>query len=142
MSETTLPPLKKKPISGPGLTVPGVVILQFLVIFLFEALEFQFTKVGLFTGIAILISIAGGFYLGRKGTSLAIAVNPPIAFFISTIILMVTIGGVGLHLSKIGLDLVTSLSGVAPFLICGAVISWLIHFAFQIRDRGARKAAS
>ena len=30
------------PIKGPGLTKPGVVILQFLVIFLFEAIEILF----------------------------------------------------------------------------------------------------
>jgi len=134
--------LPKKPISGPGLTVPGVVILQFLIIFLFEAIEFAFTKVGLFTGIAILLSIGAGLYLGRVGTSLAVAVNPPLAFFFSTILLMVTIGGVGLHVTKIGLDLVTSLSGVAPYLITGAVISWVAHFTISMRNRPANKAES
>ena len=133
--------LPKKPLAGPGLTVPGVVILQFLIIFLFEAFEFAFTKVGLFTGIAILISIGGGLYLGRTGTSLAIAVNPPLAFFFSTILLMVTIGGVGLHVTKIGLDLVTSLSGVAPYLITGAVIAWIAHFTLSLRNRPSRLRA-
>ncbi len=133
--------LPKKPLTGPGLTVPGVVILQFLIIFLFEAFEFAFTKVGLFTGIAILISIGGGLYLGRTGTSLAIAVNPPLAFFFSTILLMVTIGGVGLHVTKIGLDLVTSLSGVAPYLITGAVIAWIAHFTLAVRNRPSRLRA-
>ena len=134
--------LPKKPIAGPGLTVPGVVILQFLVIFLFEAIEFSFTKVGLLTGIAILLAIGGGLYLGRTGTSLAVAVNPPLAFFFSTILLMVTIGGVGLHVTKIGLDLVTSLSGVAPYLITGAVIAWIAHFTLSIRNRPSEKLAS
>jgi hypothetical protein len=130
--------LPKKPIAGPGLTVPGVVILQFLIIFLFEAFEFSFTKVGLFTGIAILVAIGGGLYLGRTGTSLAVAVNPPLAFFFSTILLMVTIGGVGLHVTKIGLDLVTSLSAVAPYLITGAAFAWIAHFTLSLRNRPSR----
>ena len=44
----------KSPISGPGLKAPGVVILQFLLILLVEAVEYSLTKVGLFTGISIL----------------------------------------------------------------------------------------
>ena len=119
----------KLAVKGPGLKVPGVVILQFLFIFIFEALEYTFTKVGFFTGLAILVSFLGGLYLGRPGTSFTNAVNPPIAFLISTLIIMATIGGTGFSPGKIGLELITTLSAVAPWLITGAVIAWAAHFA-------------
>ena len=80
---TTLDSVRSKAVKGPGLKVPGVVILQFLLIFIFEALEYTFTKVGFFTGLAIFVSFLGGLYLGRPGTSYTNAVNPPISFLIS-----------------------------------------------------------
>ena len=141
MSTTNFPKVAKvaKPIQGPGLKVQGVVILQFLLIFIVEAFEFQFTKVGRITGIAIWIAFFGALYLGRRGTSFAAVVNPPIAFFFSTIILMITIGGVGLHVTKIGLDLVTSLSGASFYLISGAALGWAIHFFKAYKEKRENK---
>ena len=121
--------VRSKAVKGPGLKVPGVVVLQFLLIFIFEILEYSFTKVGFFTGLAILTSFLGGLYLGRPGTSFTNAVNPPIALLISTLIIMATVGGIGFSPSKVGLELITSLSSVAPWLIVGAVIAWAAHFA-------------
>lgn len=138
---TTLPKVAK-PIHGPGLTVPGVVLLQFVLIFLVEAFEYQFTKVGRITGIALWIAFFGALFLGRKGTSFAAVVNPPISFFFSTIILMISIGGVGLHVSKIGLDLVTSLSGVSFYLITGAALGWAIHFFKAFREKNEAELLS
>jgi hypothetical protein len=123
--------VRSKAVKGPGLKVPGIVILQFLLIFIFEAFEYTFTKVGFFTGLAILVSFLGGLYLGRPGTSFTNAVNPPIAFLISTLLIMATIGGTGFSPGKIGLELITTLSSVAPWLITGAVISWAAHFALM-----------
>jgi hypothetical protein len=127
----TMDAVRSKAVKGPGLKVPGVVVLQFLLIFIFEILEYSFTKVGFFTGLAILISFLGGLYLGRPGTSFTNAVNPPIALLISTLIIMATVGGIGFSPSKVGLELITSLSSVAPWLIIGAVIAWAAHFALQ-----------
>ena len=121
--------VRSKAVKGPGLKVPGIIVLQFLLIFAFEAFEYRFTKVGFFTGLAIILSFLGGLYLGRPGTSYTNAVNPPIAFLISTLLIMATIGGTGFSPSKIGLDLITILSSVAPWLITGAIIAWLSHFA-------------
>ena len=126
-----LDPVRSKAVKGPGLKVPGIILLQFLLILSAEAFEYAFTKVGLLTGIAILISFLGGLYLGRPGTSFTNAVNPPIAFLFSTLIVIGTIGGTGFSPSKIGLDLISLLSSVAPWLISGAVISWAAHFAFM-----------
>ena len=113
-----------KPIKGAGLTSAGVVVLQFLLILLAETLEYSLGKVGAITGISLIIAVAGGIYLGRPGTSFAAAVNPPIALFISTIILIATIGGAGLHAAKFGLDLVTSLGAAAPYLAIATVGGW------------------
>ena len=117
-----------KPIPGPGLTNPGVVILQFLFILLIETIEYSFTKVGMVTGIAIVLALFGGIYLGREGTSFAAVVNPPIAFFISTILLIATVGGAGVHVARFGLDLVTTLGAGAPYLAFCALVGWAYHF--------------
>ncbi len=127
--------LPAKPIKGPGLTTPGVVILQFLFIFLIQAFELQFLSdandpvTGILTGLAIVIAFGGGLYLGRPGTAYASAVNPPIAFLISTVFLLITIGGTGLHPTSFGPAIVKSLAKEAPFLIIGAIIGWGGYFA-------------
>ncbi len=127
--------LPAKPIKGPGLTTPGVVILQFLFIFLIQAFELQFLSdandpvTGILTGLAIVIAFGGGLYLGRTGTAYASAVNPPIAFLISTVFLLITIGGTGLHPTSFGPAIVKSLAKEAPFLIVGAIIGWGGYFA-------------
>ena len=120
----TMDAVRSKAVKGPGLKVPGVIVLQFLLIFIFEILEYSFTKVGFFTGLAILISFLGGLYLGRPGTSFTNAVNPPIAFAVAIFFLMPTVGGSSLRISRIGVDLVTGLASVAPFLITGALLGW------------------
>lgn len=127
MSSVNIPVTAKrpaKPIKGPGLTVPGIVILQGLLILIAETLEYAIGKIGAITGIALLLAIGGGIYLGRKGSEFANAVNPPLAFLFSTILVLCTLGGVGLHLARLGLDLVTALAGVAPYLLIGALLSW------------------
>ncbi|MGI9131531.1 MAG: hypothetical protein ACR2IU_02630 [Candidatus Nanopelagicaceae bacterium] len=127
----TMDAVRSKAVKGPGLKVPGVIVLQFLLIFIFEILEYSFTKVGFFTGLAILFSFLGGLYLGRPGTSFTNAVNPPIAFLVSTLLIMATVGGIGFSPAKVGLEVITTLSSVAPWMITGAVIAWAAHFALM-----------
>ena len=131
LSSRTLP----KPIKGASLTSAGVVVLQFLLILLAETLEYSLGKVGAITGISLIIAVAGGIYLGRPGTSFAAAVNPPIALFISTIILIATIGGAGLHAAKFGLDLVTSLGAAAPYLAIATVGGWGWYLFHQLQAK-------
>jgi len=128
-----LPP---KPIKGAGLTVPGVVILQSLTIFIFEVLDILINKqigitpaAAIITGLGLLLAYFIGFYLGRPGTSLATAVNPPIAFFLSTIIVLPLVGHTGLHISLFGTALIKSLAKMAPYLLIGSLFSWGVHFA-------------
>ncbi len=116
---------KSKAIKGPGLKPAGIVVLQFLAIFFFESIEYAITKVGFFTGVIMIAVTIGGLILGRKGTALTNAINPPLAFFFSTIFIMSIFGGAGLHPTRIGLDLVTSMASVAPFLIISALIGWV-----------------
>ena len=116
---------KSKAVKGPGLKPAGIVILQFLAIFIFESIEYGISKVGLFTGLVLIASTIAGLILGRPGTALTNAINPPLAFFFSTIFIMSIFGGAGLHPNRIGLELVTSMASVAPFLITSAVIGWI-----------------
>ena len=117
-----------KPIKGAGLTNAGVVLLQFLLILLLETVEYSVGKVGIITGLALIGAVAGGFYLGRPGTTFAAVVNPPIAFFLTTVILIATIGGAGLHVAKFGLDLVTTLGGAAPYLVIATLGGWSYYY--------------
>ena len=116
---------KPKAVKGPGLKPAGIIILQFLAIFIFESIEYAITKVGLFTGLVLIATTIAGLILGRPGTALTNAINPPLAFFFSTVFIMSIFGGAGLHPNRIGLELVTSMASVAPFLITSAVIGWL-----------------
>ena len=130
--------LPAKPIKGPGLTAPGIVILQTIFVLLIETFEYAIGKIGTITGLALLISIGGGIYLGRKGTEYVNAVNPPLAFLFSTILILCTLGGVGLHPARLGLDLITTLAAVAPYLLVGAAISWG-HYFMKVRSIPARR---
>jgi hypothetical protein len=117
------------PIKGPGLTKPGVIILQFLVIFFFEAIEILFrNSLGIITCIAIWIAFFGAIYLGRPGTAYVTAVAPPVSLLISSIILMPTLGDGTFAPTKLLIDLVAGLAAVSFYLLSGAAIAWFIWF--------------
>lgn len=124
-----------KTIQGPGLTKPGVAILQSLFIALIMTIEITFRgNVGVMTGVALWIAFAGGIYLGRTGTIFTSVVTPPIAFAIMIITLLPTVGGSTLRISRFALDLVSGLAGIAPFLVTGALVGWVIYFAREKRS--------
>ena len=52
----------------------------------------------------------------------------------STIFILATIGGAGFHPAKIGLEFISALSGVAPYMIFGAAFAWIAHFAISKRE--------
>jgi hypothetical protein len=117
------------PIKGPGLTKPGVVILQFLVIFLFQAVEILFrNSLGIITCLAIWIAFFGAIYLGRAGTAYVTAVAPPVSLLISSIILMPTLGGGSFAPTELLIDLVAGLASVSFYLLTGAAVAWFIWF--------------
>ena len=130
--ELPQPPFKS-PVKGAGLTKPGVVILQFLFISLVALIEIFFrSNVGFLTGIAIWIAYYFAIIYGRAGTTYAAVVNPPIAFAIATLLLLPSVGGISLSVSRIGVDLVSGLASVAPFLISGSLFGWWFYF----KERG------
>jgi hypothetical protein len=117
------------PIKGPGLTKPGVIILQFLVIFLFQAVELLFrSSLGIITALAIWIAFFGAIYLGRSGTLYVAAVAPPISLLISSFLLMPTVGGGSFAPTKFLIDLVSGLASVSFYLLSGAAITWFLWF--------------
>ena len=117
------------PLKGPGLTKPGVVILQFLLIFLFEAVEILFrNSLGIITCLAIWIAFFGAIYLGRAGTAYVTAVAPPVSLLISSIILMPTLGGGSFAPTELLIDLVAGLASVSFYLLTGAAVAWFIWF--------------
>ena len=133
-SELPQPPVKN-PIKGAGLTKPGVAILQFLLIAFVASVEIFFrANVGFLTGIAICISYYGGLIYGRPGTTFVAVVNPPIAFALATLLLLPTVGGFSLSVTRLGIDLVTGLASVAPFLIAGALFGWWFYFKERKRS--------
>ncbi len=117
------------PIKGPGLTKPGVIILQFLVIFVFQAVELLFrSSLGIITALAIWIAFFGAIYLGRSGTLYVAAVAPPISLLISSFLLMPTVGGGSFAPTKFLIDLVSGLASVSFYLLSGAAITWFLWF--------------
>jgi hypothetical protein len=127
-SDLPQPPFKS-PVKGAGITKPGVVILQFTLIFLVATIEIFFrSNVGAITGFAIWIAYYGALIYGRTGTTYVAVVNPPIAFALAALILLPTVGGLSLSLTRMGIDLVTGLASVAPFLISASIFGWWFYF--------------
>ena len=125
------PPIKN-PIKGAGLTKPGIVILQFLLIAFVSVIEIFFrSNVGFLTGFAIWASYYGALIYGRPGTAYVAVVNPPLAFGAAAIILLPTVGGFSLSITRFGIDLVSGLASVAPFLLTGALFGWWYYFKEQ-----------
>ena len=117
------------PIKGPGLTKPGVIILQFVLIFIFQAIEIIFrSSLGIITALAIWLAFFGAIYLGRVGTLYVSAVSPPISLLISSLILMPTVGGGSFSPTKLLLDLVSGLAAISLYLLSGAAITWFLYF--------------
>jgi len=131
----------KNPIQGPGLTAPGVVILQFLFIAFIGMIEIFFRNgVGVITGVAIWLAYFGGIKLGRPGTLYPAVVNPPIAFAAAMILLMPTIGSASLKPTRLAVELFAALASEATFLITGAAVAWVIYLTKKKQGSLTRSA--
>lgn len=131
----------KNPIQGPGLTAPGVVILQFLFITFIAMIEILFRNgVGVITGVAIWFAYFGGIKLGRPGTLYPAVVNPPIAFAAAMIVLMPTIGSASLKPTRLAVELFAALASEATFLITGAAVAWVIYLTKKKQGSLTRSA--
>jgi len=117
------------PINSPIKGQAGIVILQFLLIFFFMAVELIFRhSLGIITCLAIWIAFFGGIYLGRKGTAYVTAVSPPVSLLISAFLLMPTIGGSSFAPTKFLIDLVSGLASVSFYLLTGAAVAWFVWY--------------
>jgi len=130
------------PIKGPGLTKAGVVILQFLLIFFFMAVELIFRhSLGIITCLAIWIAFFGGIYLGRRGTAYVTAVAPPVSLLISSFLLMPTLGGGSFAPTKFLIDLVSGLAAVSFYLLTGAAVAWFVWYKNE-KNKGRSSLSS
>ena len=131
----------KNPIQGPGLTAPGVVILQFIFITFIAMIEIFFRNgVGVITGVAIWLAYFGGIKLGRPGTLYPAVVNPPIAFAAAMFVLMPTIGSASLKPTRLAVELFAALASEATFLITGAAVAWVIYLTKKKQGSLTRSA--
>lgn len=121
-------------IQGPGLKKEGVVVIQSLLIAFFSFIEYKLRGgVGSVTGIVICLSVFGAIKYGRQGVRYAAAVTPPIAF--AATMLLANLLTSGLHISRLGIDFISSLASVAPFLIISALYGWFMYFNEKAKSR-------
>ena len=122
--------------STTGLTKPGVVVIQTLLIGLSVVVELVFRHgVGVITGIAICVAVFGTIRFARQGTAYVAAATSPLAFALVTFITILLQDG--LHPSRVGVDFIASLASVAPYLLISASYGW-INF-FRSRSPQARR---
>ena len=113
--------------SNKGLTKPGVVVLQSFFIGLVSTIEIVFRHgVGVYTGVMICLAVLGTTRFGRSGTEYVSAATAPLAF--ATVTFLVTAVTDSFHVSRLGVDFVSSLASVAPYLIVAALYGWFSYF--------------
>lgn len=114
-------------ISKKGLTKAGVVVLQTFFIGLFSIIEIVFRHgIGVFTGVMICVAVFGTIRFGRSGTEYVSAATAPLAFAVVTFITTALVDG--FHVSKVGVDFVSSLASAAPYLLVTAAYGWFSYF--------------
>jgi hypothetical protein len=134
MSKSVQPKIK---ISGPGLKKEGVVVLQSLFIAFFTGIELLFRSgAGVISGFILALVLFGGIRFGRKGTTYVAVVTPPLAF--AATVLLFQILSVGLSPSRLGLEFIASLAGIAPFLMASALYGWYIYLNQKAKLRGPK----
>lgn len=123
-------------ISKQGLTKAGVVVLQSFFIGLLAFMEVTLRHgIGVFTGIMICIAVFGTIRFGRSGTEYVAAATAPLAFAVAT--LLATALTDGPHVSKVGVDFVSSLASAAPYLLVAVAYGWFCYFRAR-RSRPTR----
>jgi hypothetical protein len=138
MSTTTV---KKPSLSGPGLKKEGVIFFQTLFIFFFSWLEMWIRNgAGALTGLILCLVTYGGVSYGRTGTRYVSAVNPPLAFAVTTLIYIFFSDG--LHPARIGIDFIAALASVAPYLLISALYGWFMFFNEKAKNRPSKRLQS
>ena len=141
MSETRKIALKKPVLPGPGLKKEGIVLLQILAIALFTLAElFIRGGAGVVSGLVILLVTYGGVAYGRTGTRYVTAVTPPLAY--AATVLFYTIMTDGLRISRVGVDFISALASVAPFLLIAALYGWYQFLNEKAKNRPSKRKAA
>jgi hypothetical protein len=110
-------------VSSKGLTKAGVVVLQTFFIGIVSAVEVVFRHgIGVYTGIMICLAVFGTIRFGRAGTEYVSAATAPLAFAVVTFIATALVDG--WHVSKVGVDFVSSLASAAPYQQVAATYGW------------------
>jgi hypothetical protein len=121
-------------ISGPGLKKEGVVVLQSFFIALFAGIELLIRSgAGIVSGVILCLVLFGGIRFGRKGTTYVAVVTPPLAF--AAIVLLYLLLTDGLKPSRLGLDFIASLAGIAPYLLVSSIYGWFIFLNQKAKAR-------
>ena len=140
MSEKKLT-VKKPTIPGPGLKKEGVVFLQVLLIALFTLIELTLRSgAGIISGLVLIVVTYGGVTYGRSGTRYVAAVTPPLAY--AATVLFYTLMTDGIRISRVGIDFISSLASVAPFLIIASAYGWYQYLNEKAKNRPSKRKAT
>ena len=121
-------------ITGPGLKKEGVVVLQSLFIALFAGIELLIRSgAGIVSGVILCLVLFGGIRFGRKGTTYVAVVTPPLAFAATVLLYLLLTDG--LSPSRLGLDFIASLAGIAPYLLVSAIYGWFVFLNEKAKAR-------
>jgi hypothetical protein len=121
-------------ITGPGLKKEGVVVLQSFFIAFFAGIELLIRSgAGIVSGVILCLVLFGGIRFGRKGTTYVAVVTPPLAFAATVLLYLLLTDGI--HPSRLGLDFIASLAGIAPYLLASALYGWFIFLNEKAKAR-------
>jgi hypothetical protein len=127
-------------ITGPGLKKEGVVVLQSFFIAFFAGFEMLIRRgAGIVSGLTLCLVLLGGLRFGRKGTTYVSVVTPPLAFAATVIAYLIIT--VGLKPSRLGLDFISALSSIAPYLLVSALYGWFIFLNEKAKARKPKDRA-
>ena len=121
-------------ITGPGLKKEGVVVLQSFFIAFFAGIELLIRSgAGIVSGVILCLVLFGGIRFGRKGTTYVAVVTPPLAFAATVLLYLLLTDGISP--SRLGLDFIASLAGIAPYLLASALYGWFIFLNEKAKAR-------
>ena len=121
-------------ISGPGLKKQGVVVLQIFFIFLFTFAELSLRGgTGILTGLVVAVVTFGGIRFGRPGTRYVSVVTPPLV--LAGLISLYFLATDGFSITELSLNILASLSAVAPWLLISAVYGWFMFLNEKAKQR-------
>jgi hypothetical protein len=121
-------------ITGPGLKKEGVIVLQSFFIAFFAGIELLIRSgAGIVSGVILCLVLFGGIRLGRTGTTYVAVVTPPLAFAATVLLYLLLTDG--FSPSRVGLDFIASLAGIAPYLLASALYGWFIFLNEKAKAR-------